>query len=1211
MGFRLQLKDKLNFKFLLFLNFDVMKKLNILLLIVFCSFVLFSCKNTAEDSKQKSLDLMTTQTLGLAYLEEFKLDEAEKEFLKFIKLAPKEKLGYANLGLTYLRMGKYPEAEKQLLKAIKIDSKDADIRLILATVYQMNDERERAISELKEALKFAPDHIKILYDLSELYSVGSDEESQKQRKNCLLNLVEKAPGNIVPQLNLTEIYIRNGDTDKATGQMEIIHKQFPEFPKEAIDYYDKTVSLLKKPDKENAIIKFTIFHNYLKVTSPYQAGIMDLKGPGGSLIGFPLITFDKQSSSQISENKSLLDVIKFTEVTISAGLNIVPVFGEGEKSEFRNSTHMEAADYDGDGDVDLYVGSYDPGSSSFKHYLFNNNMGRFKDVSDESGIRHSGKESSAAFADYDNDGFLDLYIVKEGGDVLYRNTGKGTFEDVTNKAQVGTKTGGNKALFFDLDHDGDLDLFEVRSNSNLLFRNNGDGTFQEQAGKMGLSGDDVISRDAAFGDFDDDGDIDLFVVNENASNILYSNQRQGVFKDITGKSGLKSNGGSGAVAVGDYDNDGFSDLFITSINEGNHELFRNPGNGSFEPAKNTKEMFSAIRHVKAYDASFFDFDNDGFLDLFIAGESEEKGGRGLFLYHNDGKGNFTDVSHLLPEEPKSGKQIASFDYNEDGDLDVVIAGLNGGVFLLRNDGGNINHYVRMKLVGLRAGSAKNNHFGIGARVEIRSGDLYQSMVVTDPNVHFGLGNRSKVDVIRITWTNGVPQNIFFPGTDQSLIEAQTLKGSCPFLYTWNGDEYVFAKDIIWRSALGMPTGIMGGTTAYAFPDASDDYIKISGELLKPEKGVYSIQVTSELWETIYFDKVQLVVVDHPDSVDIFVPEQFSPPPFPGYKVFRVKEKHLPISAKDSQGNDVLSFIAEKDDKYLSNFKPDKYQGVTEMQDLILDPGEMDQTGNLFLFLNGWIFPTDASINVAISQSGNLKVFPPCIQVINKKGEWETVIDNLGFPMGKDKTVIADLSGKFLSGDHRIRIRTNMEIYWDYIFFSDCLSNAPVISTVLDPVYADLHYRGFSRSFRKGGRYGPHWFDYSDVDKTKRWRDLSGNYTRYGDLLPLLAESDNKYIISNAGDETSIEFDAKGLPELKKGWKRDFLIHSVGWVKDGDINTALGNTVLPLPFHGMTSYPPSEKDTYPKDPELQKYLREFNTRIVTSEDYRNAIKKRDQ
>jgi cytochrome c-type biogenesis protein CcmH/NrfG len=1189
-------------------NLIIMKKYNILLLIALCSSFLFSCRESAKDSKQKSVELMTTQTMGLAYLEEFKLDEAEKEFLKFIKLAPHEKLGYANLGLAYLRMGKYPEAKKQLFEAIKIDPKDPDIRLLLATVYQMNDEREKAISELKDALKFAPDHIKILYDLTELYSAASDAESQQQRKNFLLQLVEKAPENLVPRLSLTEIYIHNGETDKATEQLEIIHKQFPEFPKEAIDYYNKTLALLKKPDKENAIVQFTIFHNYLKVTSPYQAGIMDLKGPGGSLIGFPLITYDQQPTSSSGENKSILDAIKFTDATASAGLNIIPANIDDKNTEFRYSTHVEAADYDGDGDVDLYVGSYDQASSTYKHYLLNNDMGRFKDVSEEAGIKHSGKESSAAFADYDNDGFLDLFIVREGGDILYRNAGKGVFENVTDKVQVGSKTGGNRALFFDMDHDGDLDLYETRSNSNLMFRNNGDGTFQEQAEKMGMSCKNANSREAAFADFDDDGDIDLFVVNESASNTLFSNQRQGFFKDITEESGLKSNGGSVAVAVGDYNNDGFPDLFITSVNGGNYELFRNKGNGSFELVKNSKEMFSAMQHVKAYDARFFDFDNDGYQDLIIAGESEEKGGRGVLLYHNDGKGNFEDVSRLLPEEPKSGNQIALFDYNNDGDIDIVIAGLNGGVTLLRNDGGNLNHYVTMKLVGLRAGSAKNNHFGIGAKVEIRSGDLYQSMVVTDPAVHFGLGNRAKADVIRITWTNGVPQNIFSPGTDQALIEAQTLKGSCPFLFTWDGNGFVFVKDVMWRSALGMPLGIMGGNTAYAFPDASDDYLKIPGELLKPKNGLYSIQLTSELWETMFFDQVQLVAVDHPDSIDVFVPEQFSAPPFPGNKLFQVKEKHIPVSAKDSQGNDVLSFIAEKDDKYLSDFNPDKYQGVTEMHDLILDPGDVGKSKNLFLFLNGWIFPTDASINVALSQSSDLKVIRPFVQVINRKGEWETVIENLGFPMGKDKTVIADLSGKFLSGDHRIRIRTNMEIYWDYIFFSDNVSNGPVISTVLNPVSADLHYRGFSHSYRKGGRYGPHWFDYSAADKNKKWRDLSGNYTRYGDVLPLLTESDNKYIISNAGDETSIDFDSKVLPELKSGWKRDFLIHCVGWVKDGDLNTASGNSVLPLPFHGMKSYPPSVNDSYPKDPELQKYIKEYNTRVVTSDDFRNAIKK---
>ncbi len=1184
-----------------------MKNTSIVLIAAFCSFSLFSCKSSPEKEKQKSIDLMTTQTLGLAYLEEFKLDEAEKEFLKYIKLAPKEKLGYANLGLTYLRMGKYPQAEKKLMKAIEIDPKDPDIRLILATVYQMNDQRPKAIAELNKSLEFSPGHVKTLYDLSELYSTLPDEQSQNLREKVIMQLVEKAPGNIVPHLNLTEILIRNGETDKALEQMEIIHKEFPEFPKEAVDYYNQTVGLLKKGDSKEAIVSFTIFHNYLKVTSPYQAGIMDLKGPGGSLIGFPLIMFDQQPGSTTNDSRSVLEVIKFNDVTESAGLGLVKPGAEGQNPEFKNSSHVAAGDYDGDGDIDLYVGCFDPVSSTYKHYLFNNDMGRFTDVSAENGITHTGKESFATFTDFDNDGFLDIYVTREGGDILYRNVSPGKFEDVTAKARAGSATGGNMALFFDMDHDGDLDFFEGGSTTDLLFRNNGDGTFEDESSKLGQQGQSLNTRDAAIGDFDEDEDIDFVAINENASNVLYSNQRQGVFKNITEACGLKSDGGSSSVTVGDFNNDGYLDMFITSLKGGNHKLYQNLRNGTYEVVKNNNEMFAGLSNLKANDAAFIDFDNDGHLDLLITGESTEKEGRGVFLYHNDGNGNFADVSQLLPEDLKSGNKIAIFDYNDDGDQDAVITGVNGGVFLLRNDGGNINHYIKIKLVGLRAGSAKNNHFGIGAKMEMRAGDLYQTMVVTDPNIHFGLGKRASADVIRITWTNGVPQNIFFPGTDQSLVESQTLKGSCPFLYTWDGDEYIFVKDILWRSALGMPLGIMGGNTAYAFPDASDDYLKIPGEQLKADNGEYSIQITSELWETIFFDKVELLAVDHPDSVDIFVPEQFSPPPFPGKKIYQVAKKYLPVSAVDSNGNDVLSFISAKDDVYLSDFKPARYQGVTEMKDLILDPGNAGQSGQLYLFMNGWIFPTDASINYALSQSPSLKVSPPSIQVINKEGKWETIIENAGFPMGKDKTVILDLSGRFLSADHRVRIRTNMEIYWDYVFFSDDVSNASAGAKTLDPVSADLHYRGFSRSFRKGGRYGPHWFDYSDVEKDPEWRDLSGNYTRYGDVLPLLAASDNKYIISNAGDETSVKFDAKKLPELKAGWKRDFLIHSIGWVKDGDINTAFGSTVLPLPFHGMKSYPPGPGDTYPKDPELQKYNQEYNTRVVTPDRFLNALK----
>lgn len=1179
--------------------------LSFLLIIIFSVF--FSCKNDQKKAITNTNDLLTAQNLGYAYLEEFKLEEAENEFLRVIELTPNEESGYANLGLTYLRMGKYEAAEIELLKAIEIAPEDADIHLLLATVYEMDHKSEEAITTLKNTLKFDPTHVKTLYDLTELLAVKTDEQSIDERKNYLIELVNNAPENIVPKLNLTEIFIKQGENDKAIEQLEIIQKQFPEFPKEAVQYFDETIQLLRKPDNENVFIQFTIFNNYQKVSFPYQAGIKDLKGPGGSLVGFPLITYSQQPV-QSTENKSLLDILKFTEISAAIGLDIVSVSNDEIPEKYKNTTHITSADYDGDGDVDFYVGSYDTATSTYKHYLFNSDMVTYTDISKEAGLTHSGLESSAIFADYDNDGYLDLYIVREDGDLLYRNAGKGSFEDVTDDAGLNNTSKGRKALFLDVDHDGDLDIFKISENSNVVYRNNGDGTFIEMSKKMNLNGGaNANSVDVAFGDFDEDGDLDIITLSEAGKISLYSNQRQGIFKNISKGSGLIQNAKSKALSVADFNNDGFLDVLVVGIKGSKSSLFKNLGDGKFEEIIAFKKIINSLENVEAFDTEFFDFDNDGFLDILISGVVNDASKKGLTLLHNEGTETFTDVSNLLPENPNSGNQLSLFDYNDDGDLDVLIANPKGGVSLLRNDGGSMNHFVKMKLVGLRTGSAKNNFYGIGAKVEMRAGDLYQTTVVTSPTVYFGLGNRAKADIIRITWTNGVPQNILLPDSDQTLIESQTLKGSCPFLYTWNGEKYVFVKDITWRSALGMPLGIMGGETIHGFADASDDYIKIPGELLKPINNEYSIQVTSELWETIYMDKIELVAVDHPDSIDVFVPEQFSPPPFPGMDIYQVHKKQAPISALNSDGENVLPLIIEKDDKYISDFKPEKFQGTTKVHNLILDPGETGNHNELLLYLNGWIFPTDASINVALSQSEALQVFPPIIQVINKKGEWETVDRNVGFPMGKDKTVIVNLSGKFLTKDHRVRIQTNMEIYWDYIFFSSERPNTPINTTVLNPISADIHYRGFSKTYKKGGRYGPHWFDYYNVDTNKKWRDLTGNYTRYGDVSPLLTASDNKYIISNAGDETSIKFSAASLPKLKKGWKRDFLIRSVGWVKDGDLNTALGSTVLPLPFHGMESYPPSKNDIYPQDITLEKYLKEYNTREVTMDDYRNSIK----
>ncbi len=1169
------------------------------------------CKQHKTSQQASPEEITSTKSLGLAYLEENKLDQAEAEFRKLTELAPDEVSGYANLGLVYLRMGKYQEAEQWLLKAVKMDPKNPDILLILAKTYELSDQRDKAIATLERSLKNAPDHLKSLYALTELYSSSNDKESLKKRYQYTKKMVKIDPANIVPRLNLIGILIQEDQPDEALAQMEELRKVFPEFPKEANEYYNKTLKALQEKKTKEAASPFMIFHNYLKVTPVYQAGILKLKGPQG-FIGSPVITFDTNKKiTQVTDWKSVLAAIHFPDVTTSAWEN-VPHFPEQSHSgeAIAGFTSLAVSDYDGDGDNDLYVAWYDNAARAWKHALLNNDWGKFHDVSKEAGIAHEGEEYDAIFADYNNDGYLDLYIVRKGKNILYKNTGQGTFEDVTDKAGVGDPEQGNRALFFDYDHDGDLDLYILRPGTNLLYRNNADGTFSDQTQASGLAGGMVNSRNAAFGDFDDDGDIDLFVVNGNGSNILFSNQRQGHFKDITASCGLKSSGGSTSVTAGDYNNDGFPDLFISSSLPGQSGLWLNDGTGHFKKDTGSKDINRLLQKFKVLDASFLDIDNDGFLDLLTAGVPQEGTGNGVLLFHNDASGHLFITQNILPEKITTGRRIATFDYNEDGDMDVLLTGAYGNLHLLRNDGGNNLHFLKMKLVGLRTGSGKNNYYGIGAKIEVRAGNLYQSAVVTSPEVLFGLGFHTKADVIRILWTNGVPQNIFLPQTDQDLIEKQELKGSCPFLYAWDGKEFEFVKDIMWRSALGMPLGIMGEdkTTKYASSAPSVDYIKIPGNMLRPRDNKYEIRITDELWESIYFDKVRLIAVDHPDSVDIFVDERFMPSPLPGYKLYETTEQRLPVAATDDDGEDLLPLLSRKDDKYVSNMTPTQYQGIMEMHDLILTLGKVDKNKRLVLFLNGWIFPSDASINAAIAQSGKIKLVSPYLQVMDPSGHWITIDKNLSFPMGKDKTIVEDLTGRIPASvtTVKLRIRTNMQIYWDHIFYTNSNTDVPVRTTEMQASSARLHYRGFSRPYRKGGRYGPHWFDYSQVTTGQKWRDLTGTYTRYGDVLPLLTEADDKYIIKNAGDETIIDFDAGSLPALPASWKRDFLIHSVGWVKDGDLNTATGQTVAPLPFHAMKSYPYGANESYPADKAHQDYLKQYNTRKVTTRDFRRVL-----
>ena len=872
------------------------------------------------------------------------------------------------------------------------------------------------------------------------------------------------------------------------------------------------------------------------------------------------------------------------------------------------ATTVVSGDFDSDGYEDLVISQWSDHDQSSKQSIFKNNSGVFQDISGTTAINHEGRDITAITADYDNDGFLDILFINSLKSRLYKNDGKGKFIDMTSTIGIDFISNGIKAGFLDYNLEGDLDLYVASRSVNQLYRNNADGTFTEISNKSGTAGDSVKSKDIEIGDFDDDGDVDLFVLNKDRSSRFYNNRRQGYFSDITTKVGLNFLGQPSTVVSGDYNNDGHLDLFIADLAGEQHAIFQNKGDGTFikdEPSLSALDGLTGFVIIKA---DFADLDNDGYLDLLVAGRStrKDKYQSGLLLLHNNGQGKYTDASSSLPSELGIIELVKTADLDNDGDLDIIIMNDRGNVRIMRNDGGNLNNFLKVRLAGLRTGSSKNNYFGFGSKVEVKSGGLYQMRHVNKTVSHFGLGNRAGADVVRVLWSNGVPQNRFTPQKNQTIVETQILKGSCPYLYAWDGNEYAFVTDVLWPSALGMPLGIMAGEPLYAFPNSTDEYLWMPGEKVHARDGKYTLQFTTELWESPYLDKINLVVLDHPESVDVYINETFTPPPYPPFRIYSVAKKYIPLSAVDQLGNDLRNDLLVQDEEYTMHLTPGKYQGITELHDLILDFGDLDHADSIFLFLQGWLFPTDASINVNISQSSETGLTFPQLQVVNRKGDWETVIDNLGFPKGKNKTMIFDLTGKFIVADYRVRIRTNMEIYWDHIFMTTDVTNNNLTVVNLQPASADLHYRGFSMISRKD--FGsPHIPDYYNITTGQKWRDLTGTYTRYGDVLPLLLESDSKYVIMNAGDEISLEFIASDLPRLPENWRRDFLFYNDGWLKDGDLNTAHGQTVEPLPFHGMSAYPYGFGDAYPTDSDYIEYMNMYNTRTVTTDSFKDAIR----
>ena len=1145
--------------------------------IVFIILITSCSKRTTSFTQDEIETLFKSKNLGLAYIEESKLDKAINEFKTILKINPKEAMGYGNLALINFRLGDFEKAMILIKKAENINNKNPAIKLIKSEILLSKNQNEQAIKTLEETLKDNPKNIRVLFKLSELYGllfqINNNKEYLISRSNYLGQILDLEYVNLAVKLQYIDSNLKMDNKGIAKLEFENLYQLLPALTQREVELADNIFNEIFNQNIKNALRYFIGFFNIMKTKNRYQADLDLIKSQGLTLVGFPIEDFLSQTFMLDNSKKNNYE-IKFIN---SNNINLALQF------DIINNFVIDDLDFDRINEV-FVSGKY---KNKFKSQILSIN--NYTDPLIIFEYLNSEKINHSTFKDLDNNGFLDLIIVTENETSVFYNNGELDFSE---KFLISSGYKTNKLLFGDFDHDGDLDIFQLNKNKNIFLRNNSDRSFFDNSKNINLDIKNINTVDGDISDFDDDGDLDIILINLDGSIDLLSNERHGNFIYKTEDFQLESS--LIAVQSEDINNDGLFDIIILLKNR--IQVFENLGGWKFKLLKN---ILNDLTQNKINDMFIADFNNDSALDILISTSKEDM----IFIAESV---NGFIKSIISRSNDIKNVQAKILDYNLDGDLDLICLNTES-IKIFDNTLNNINKFLNIKLTGLRVGSGKNNYFGIGSKIEIKSGDIYQTKIVKNSRTHFGLIQNKDVDVMRVVWTNGYPQNVINPDLNQEIIEKQELKGSCPYLYCWDGEKFDFVKDILWRNALGMPLGIMSsGYMKYAFHHSTDEYVKIPGEYLKPKDQNYILKISMELWETAYYDNIKLHVIDHPINSEIYVDEKFLPYKKLKKKIFTVKNKKYPITAYDGKGNDVLKYILKRDFNFISNLILSKYQGTTKKHDLIIDLGKIENPENIQLYLHGWLFPTDASLNVKISQEKTFSIKSPTIEVLDQNNNWITIDKNIFFPNGKDKTCIIDLSNKFLSNNYKIKISTSMAIYWDEVFFTENEESIAKVETVLSSNSTILEYRGYSKKYLKSNIQGLDYPSFYEVFEYPKWRDLRGSYTKYGEVNSLIMDSDNKYVIMNSGDVITIKFPLEDVPDLPYGWKRDYLLYSDGWLKDGDMNTLTGNSSNPLPFHDMKNFP-SDSIKYFISEDFIEYNNFFNTRKINDNHFKNYIK----
>ena len=1089
---------------------------------------------------------------GVAQMGQQFTEKAEESFAAALKRDPDLAQAAINEGIALLTLQKLDEAQKALRQALKLDPASAQAWYNLGLAQHADNQLEPALASFQQAVKLDP------RDADSIYYEGVCYQELKDFGKAVSTFEEAlkmSPLHASAEFGLARALQRSGDLAGAKDHF----RRFQHLTGAKIGspiglaygeqgHYSTATPVEEPQQHPRAMIPVRLEARELTSQVPTQ-------GPGAP-IGVP--------------------------DTSSGGACMMDVTGSGQ--------------------MDLVL--MQSGKQAIR-VLHNRGDASFEDLdADAAGLKASGHAVACAVGDYDGDGLNDLAVALDDRVLLFRNLGHGKFQDVTAQTALAPRNRPTGITFIDYDHDGDLDLFLTGSPlkpgdaPDVLWRNNGDKTFTEWTEPTGLGGNGT-TRSAILTDFNNDRAVDLAVTGDGPAPTIYVNPREGKYpsQPLYNDANLPPTTG---IAVLDFNKDGWMDIAVTHAGAPGITLWRNVEGPNHAGRRFERVELPVKDALRAWGVTPIDIDNDGWIDL--AAIVETTSGPQVRVLRNLGDGTFEDASKALGLDRvklTAPRGLIAADVDGNGAADLIVTQQNAPPVLLRNIGANKNHFVRLDLTGFA-----DNKTGLGAKVEVFANGLWQKWELAGasgyqtqapPQILIGLGDAPGIDLLRILWPTGVLQDeIDLPHTPViAMKEADRRGSSCPVLFAWDGHRYKFVTDVIGAAVVGH-----WFTPQRRNIPNPGEWIKVNGDALAPAKGKLSLRFMEPMEEVNYIDQLRLIAVDHPPGVQVNPDERFlDDPPFASGRVIATEGAHLPVAAWDGDGRDVLEKLSRSDHQFASGFAASSYDGFANPHALTLDLGTVDPKSPLRLLMTGYVNYFSATSLYAAWQAG-IQPISPYVEAEMPDGTWRRILDDAGFPAGLERTIVVDLSGRLPAGAHRIRLVTNLEIFWDQVLI-DNHAQAGSRTTEIPLASATLHFRGYPAQI-EGASPGDLDYDYNRVSLTGPFQHERGSYTRMGDVTELVKDVDDRFAIFGSGDEIAAEFDASHLPALPAGWKRDYFFYANGFVKDMDWWDGSPFTVAQMPFHRMSTYPYPAGEHYPEDAESIRYQLDWNDRFDTGE-----------